>query len=687
MKTSRIFFTILLVIIVVIAVAVLFRWITNGDSTELALQSANTEYTQWHLPEGAKARLGKGSINEIKYSPDGTRFAVATTIGIWIYDAQTGAEIFLCQGDRQDIKGMSFSSDGKFLIGANFKGEILRWNSDNGEQLSPLLQPTEKIRISTIFSGDGRKLASVGRPMEGGIHVFNLGENIPQSTITSMDVDFKVGYNTVIALSTDKRILASTTQAKRDKNFSFHVPIQVYDTDSGETMYLLDGHNGRIRSLSFSPDGETLASASNDETKLWNLDTKTSQATFRAPGTSFTKSMYSPNGKLLASGCRDGSVRLWNATAEQKGLGGKIGQFMPTLILNKHKDEISALAFSPDGRMLLTGSRDGTIRAWETATGRQQYICGGHSVEISGIAKSQEKNILKSVHSWRDTQIQQWDIDNRNLISVSILKRTISPSISPDTTTLALMNLKGKNKIQLWDISKKDVISTLEGHGYPSNGLNLLFAFTLDRTMLASACAERNNVIHLWDIPIRPRSFFQKVFSGSKTIHPRYTLDGHKGSIQTLAFSPDGTMLASGGRDSMIHLWEVDTGNTLLTLTGHDNKITGLAFSPDGNRLVSASFLVIYIWDVETGQLLTKSQPTTTPMNLQFSPNGKIVVSGRHDGTIKLWDAQTLSLLSTFKVHTDRINGLMFSEDGNTLISASQDGTMIIWDWNNLANN
>ncbi len=103
MKISRIFFTILLVIVCMLALTVFVRWVTNRASTELIEQPSNVEYTRWELPEGAKARLGKGSINDIKFAPDGTRFAVATTIGVWMYDAQTGAEISLFKGDKQDI--------------------------------------------------------------------------------------------------------------------------------------------------------------------------------------------------------------------------------------------------------------------------------------------------------------------------------------------------------------------------------------------------------------------------------------------------------------------------------------------------------------------------------------------------------------------------------------------------------
>ena len=144
MKNSRIFFVILVVIFAIVALTVFIRLVTNRDSTELIPPSSNTEYIRWQLPEGAKVRLGKGSINDIKFSPDGTRFAVATTIGVWMYDAQTGKEISLFKGDRQDIKGVAFSKDGRFLVGANSAGGIPRWNATTGELHSILVN--ENVR-------------------------------------------------------------------------------------------------------------------------------------------------------------------------------------------------------------------------------------------------------------------------------------------------------------------------------------------------------------------------------------------------------------------------------------------------------------------------------------------------------------------------------------------------------------
>lgn len=676
MRTSRIFFVILLMVVfATLVLTLLVPRLMFRDSTELMPQPSNVEYTRWELPEGAKARLGKGSINDIKFSPDGTRFAVATTIGVWMYDAKTGTEISLFKGDRQDIKSVAFSPDGRLVTGASSEGKILRWNADTSELRSIIGNEKISTLFSAVFSEDGAKLVSVGRREK--IHVWNLGDETTSPSMTGIDPNFKNGQLTAIALSRDRRFLATAIHEWKKV-----YPIQMWNADTGSHLLSLTGHPQRIKFLALSPDGKTLASCDYESIHLWNVDTATHRATFKAPGTGFSALIFSPNGKLLASGCGDGSVRLWNATAKQQGFGGKIGQFLPTLMLKEHKEDVSTLAFSPNGKKLLTGSDDGTIRAWDTTTGKQKFTCTGHLDRVLGIAASEQEGILSSVHSWSwYTQILHWNLDTGNRLLVTYPTKTISETISPNATTLAITEWSGKNKLRLWDISGKRIRATLEGHEYPSKALNFVFAFSSDGKRLASAALEQYNIIHLWDIPMTPQTFFQKLFSSSKTIRPQETLEARIGVVRTLAFSPNGKTLASGGDGATIRLWDVETGSTILTLTGRKQGIKALTFSPDRKALASVDYDAIYLWDVVTGKQLRTSPTEAGIRSLQFSPDGKVLVSGDIDGIIQLWDAHTCHLLSSHIGHTGLINALVFLEDGRTLASASEDGTILLWDW------
>ena len=666
-----------MVVFATLALTVLVPRLMFRDSTELMPQPSNVEYTRWELPEGAKARLGKGSINDIKFSPDGTRFAVATTIGVWMYDAKTGIEKSLFKGHRQDIKSVAFSTDGRLVTGASSNGKILRWNADTGELRATLTNEAVRHLYSVVFSEDATKLASVNIDDRiDKVHVWALNDETIPPTLTNIDVDFKERGSTVMALSPDNRLLA-TARPEGDKD-----PIHVWNADTGERLLTLarDEH-GTIQGLVFSPDSKTLASCDYRSILLWDMDTATSRTTFR---TTFGLSAlaFSPNGELLASGDND-SVYLWNTTLKQQGLQGKINQYTPMLKLKGHKEDVSTLAFSPDGKMLLSGSEDGTIRAWDTTTGQQLYTCPGHVGDASDVAASEEGNTLISVHSWED-QLLHWDINTGHPLSSSFFMLKYPETISPNATTLVIKDSTWKRKLKLWDISKNRIRANLKGHGYPSKWWGLDLAFSPDEKMLAVTSSKHQiDVIHLWHIAEPPKSFLKKIFN-SKTIRPRWTLKGNPSVVKALTFSPNGKILASSGDGHEINLWNTETGKLLFTFTGHQRGNDPLAFSPDGKMLVSVFYDTIYFWDLTTRQLLRKSETEVGINVLQFSPDGKTLVSGGWDGKIQLLDAQTGHLLSTHIGHgswLSKINKLIFLEDGKTLASASEDGTILLWDW------
>lgn len=688
MKTLRNPIVVMYVIFAVLAVAVFIfiRKITTRDATEMIPQPSNVEYTRWELPDGAKARLGKGQVNDIKFSPDGIRFAVATTIGVWMYEAKTGKELSLLKGDRQDIKGIAFSTDGSTLTGANSEGEISRWDVDTSELHNIFTNETAKYIYKVDFSEDSTKLGSVSLNKEiDKVYVWNLDEGMPPA-VTNIDIGKKEGIGPTISLSPDNRFIATAKEEKDEK-----YPIHLWNADTGERLLTLEkDEHGRIKALVFSTDNKTLASCDYDSILLWDIDTATPRSTFKTDFGLRTLA-FSPNGKLLASGDDDGIVCLWNATVQQQGFAGRISQHLSALKLKKHKADIAALAFSPDGKMLLSGSVDGTIRAWDTTTGQQQYICPGHVGEVSDIAASAEGSTLISVHS-REDKLIKWDVNTGHPLSSSIYKLKRVETISPNANTLVIEDFAWRGKLKLWDVPNNHLKFNLKGHDYPSKWWNLVHTFSSNGEMVAVTSSKHQiGVIHLWDIANPSKSFLGRIFN-SKTIHPKFTFQGNQHEVEALAFSPNGKMLASSDDGSEINLWNTEVGNKLFTFSGHQRSNDNLVFSPDGNMLASVDYTIIYLWNLTTTthKLLRKIKNSGSVQALQFSQDGRTLVAGTWDGKIHLLDAESGSRISTHIGHKSyikcSINKLVFLNEGKTLASASEDGTIILWDWEKIAN-
>ena len=662
--------------------------VTTLNSTELIPQSSNVEYTRWELPAGVKMRLGKGKINDIKFSPDGTRFAVATKIGVWMYDAKTGTEITLFQGDRQNIKGIAFSSDGSTLTGASSDGTISRWNVATGELQDILVEDNRVHLYSVAFSEDATRLAGLNiHKRNDEVLIWNL-DNPIRPTIKDIYVSNTEGGTPRIALSPDARFLAIGEEEKEDE-----YPIQVWNTDTGEHLLTLE-NNKYIRTLVFSPDSRILACCNFYRIRFWDLDTSTLLRTFKTDFASNTLA-FSSDGKLLASG-EDATVLLWKTASKQQGLKARFSQYKTAFKLKGHKEDISSLVFSPDGKMLLSGSDDGTIRAWDTTTGGQKYICPGHVKKISDIAASDNGNTLFSIHS-REDQLIKWDINTGHpLSSTSFNMETLDkifPMISPKASMIAVddyhWDIIEKRKLKLLDVSKNRLRANLKGHGYPSESLSLHLAYSSDEKSLACTSSKHQiGVIHLWDIANPQKSFFSIIFN-SKTIHPKFTLQGKALEVDSLAFSPDGKILASSGGGAEINLWNVETGKLLFRLIGNQRRNYTLTFSPDQKILASVNHATIDLWNLSTRKLLRKINKGKSVNALQFSPDGRILVSREWDGNIKLFDVDSGHLLSTHigdASHNIRdIKRLIFLDDGRTLVDANEDGTILLWDWEKIA--
>ena len=289
--------------------------------------------------------------------------------------------------------------------------------------------------------------------------------------------------------------------------------------------------------------------------------------------------------------------------------------------LEGHTDAVTSVAFSPDGAMLASGSWDNTVKLWDVATQKNVGTLEGHT-----LAFSPDGTILAS-GSW-DNTVKLWDVATQKNVGTleGHTSRVTSIAFSPDGTTLA--SGSGDNTVKLWDVATQKNVGTLEGH---TSGVASV-AFSPDGTTLASGGGDGDRTVKLWNITTQ------------KNIT---TFGGEGGSaVAAMAFSPNGTTLAFGGGFSWINieLWDVATLTNVATLEGHTSNVDSIVYSPDGTLLASGSLdATVKLWDVATGDNIITFKGGGNPeesaaLPVAFSTDGQILASGSLNGTIQLWD-------------------------------------------------
>ena len=602
------------------------------------------EPTQWHLPEDAEARLGKGTIREIQYSSDGAILVVATGIGIWIYDTTTYQEVALLTAHTSEVKCLAFSPDGNILASGGEDGTILLWHRSTGAQ-KVLTKSTESIS-NLAFSPDGQTLASGSG---GTIRFWDTITGEQKQPFTGLpkhisNVSFSPDGKTIVSVTWGGGVCVSDAITGKPKR-TFAAPV-----------------TNNVFSLACSLDGETVAIGSRDG-NIYLSDLNTGKLMRKLTGHSedVQRVVFSPDGRTLASSSYlDETVRIWDVHT---------GEHSRTL--TEHTGDIEGLAFSPDGQTLASsGSGDGTIRFWDVGTGDEKHAVAGHTDDIFSVAFNPDGKFVASGHE--GGVIRFWDV-----VTGSHLKTFKGPNYDASCLVFSLdgktLACAGGLDILLQDAHTGEEKMRLTGHTWGMHSMVL----SPDGNILASGSEDMT--IRLWDM---------------HTGEHKRTLKGHKHRVYSVAFSPDGKTLASGSDDNTVRLWDVDTGETERILTGHDGELEGVdnghssvegvksvAFSPDRKTFASGGGdNVIHLWDIGTGKRkMTLVGHTHWVFSLAFSPDGKTLASGSVDSDIRLWDPDTGEHKKTLTGHGNWVRSIAFSSDGKTLVSGSDDGSVLLW--------
>ncbi len=687
------------------------------------------------------AMLSRGRIGDMALSPDGETLAISTTVGIWLYDAQS-LELERYIESDVSLVSIAWSPDGTTLAagrdgavwlwdagsgellteleGSAYENEMLAWSPD-GTILASGGEDYNKVLLWLIESGpngsvDGKLVATLEAETEYLLSIawspdgefMTFSKEWEETYLWQRGTDFPrdadndeplIAYEGFISMAWSP---VGTTLAIGDWEDG---TIQLWDAASGELLTVLEGHTSGIQSLAWSSDGTILASGSWDDTvRLWSVEGK-ELAVLEGHDRDIHSLAWSPDDAVLASGDTSGIVRLWSAEGEALA------------VLEGHTEGADWLIWRLDGKTLISGSWiDDTVRLW-SAEGEALGTLEKHTDSVSALMWSPDGETLASGYS--DGMVRLWPLapgpagytEDKTPIVLDGHDRVHVEAVawSPDGTILA--SAGRDDRVRLWSIEGK-TLSVLEGHtddvealAWSPDGAILASGSDDDTARLWSADGEALVVLEghtgwVYSLAWSPDGMILASGSNDDTLRlwsaegaPLAVLEGHAGD--TLAWSPDGKTLASGSTDNMVRLWSAE-GEALVVLESHsdDNDIIlSLAWSPappeggTGSAILASggSDDMVRLWSAEGEMLAVLEGHTGWVYSLAWSPappeggtGSTILASGSSDDTVRLWSAEG-EALAVLEGHTQYIRSVAWSPDGTLLASASGDSTIRLW--------
>ncbi len=480
------------------------------------------------------------------------------------------------------------------------------------------------------------------------------------------------GHNYMVAsvsFSPDGKTIATASKDKTVKLWS----------QEGKELQTLRGHLDGVTSVSFSPDNQIIATGSVDKTvKLWSLEGKELQ-TLRGHEGAVNSVDFSPDGKIIATASTDKTLKLWN----------REGKELQTL--RGHEGAVNSVDFSPDGEIIATASLDKTVKLW-SRDGKELQTLRGHQVEVNSVNFSPDSKTIATAGG--DKTVKLWSREGKELQTLRRhLDGVTSVTFSPDGNIIA--SGSWDSIIKLWSRDGKE-LQTLRGHNAGVAGIS----FSPDSKTIATAAGDKT--VKLWSRNEKQLQIFGGHYGGVKGVSfspdgktiataswdktikiwnregkELQMLEGHQDVVNGTTFSPDGNIIATASRDKTAKLWNLE-GKQLQTLKGHENWVNSVAFSPNGKTIATASAdKTVKLWNLEGKQLQTLRGHNGEVTSVSFSPDGKTVATASVDKTVKLWNLE--GKLQTLHGHNNEVTSVTFSPDGKIIATASVDNTVKLW--------
>ena len=641
----------------------------------------NSDVTTWELPDGAIARVGHGLIVDMAFSPDNASLAVATWIGVWIYELETMQPIALLETERGIVGNVVLSPDGKWVATSNGDG-IIKVREIETEQRVANIQGWHDGTSQLAFSPDSQYIAASGREY-GDVYVWSAknGQHVAsfKAGVTPKEGE-KYPTRFPLCFSPDGQLLAYSTGPCT-------LTVQNLKTKERFALLVLDRHlceSGHLYDLAFSPCSQFLAASLQDqatreniEVQVWNIDKETLETTYTDYGGTRTILAYSPDGALRVADVYEDKVVMWNASWDEK---------LDTI---EHQGKgRTAQCISTDGQQFATLT-EREIRVWRAGSPvTTAPLTVPHNVPDALFFYQSDKRL--ACKYWFE-DIVFWDVVQKQVIPSPIKTKSRGKrcALSPCEELLALNGEDGQT-LEVWNITSGARIAELTEH----QSLITTVVFSPSGEHIVSGDVDGKLVVwrvHRWE--------------------KQHAFIGHTRSFRTAAFHPNGKQFATTDGSS-IFLWDVTSGEqlgspsvdaTFVALYKGDMRqiqkqmrsphkpsiyLHSITFSPCGTLLAGGLKGGIHLWDAATleprmGMILPERCSHIGVV--VFSPCGRYLASGSwwnktDKVSVRLWEVATGENIHTFWGHTTDVQNLAFSKSGELLASSSYDGTVLLWD-------
>ena len=615
------------------------------------------------LPYGAFARLGKGGITDAAVSPDESLIAVASRIGVWLYDTHTGnfSSSLIAMAETGIVSAVAFSAENTRLAVGDWDGKITLWDINTQEKFATF---NAKGHVeSIVFSPDGKYMAASFQ--RGGVILWNLTTGQSHLTLLAgMTVS-------AITFSTDSQILTTVSRdiptsvdagedifLQMDRLQHGEVMVTLWDVATGELCRSFPSK--QVNFITATPSRQLLgADCPDKEVSIWQLDTGKNVASFSLPArVDFIG--YSDSNRFL---CLSGDLfTIWKDT-ERKDF-----------LLNQPKLPEAApegwlVTFIPGTKHLVSLNRSGALKRWDIGIGQGIRLLekGNRHGEDDGwfrghtlTCSSEERSLLTSILPIGGKGVVLQNEEVRVTFTPEITTpemAVVSAAVSPDLTVLATGGGALDNAITLWNVETGKPIRVMTGH----TGEVYDLAFSPDGKHLVSGGARA------WE-------YDEDEDGTTLRRDATYMFQIEDGKSYYFCFREDGHM------DTSAKIWEVATGKCITTLENH-GWMNRIAFSSDGSYLVTSSAKYVNLWCPKTWEKLA-TLDTVKIESLTLSPDGTLLAIGGTwpEQRIQIWNVITHALIVDFSGHKSDVESVAFSPDGTILASGSYDGTTLLWD-------